>query len=271
MSAFYSQHGEDFLLNKIFRGKSDGYFVEVGCLDGIEYSNTYYFEKKGWRGACVEAHNDFIDALRANRPGSSVIHCAVGEDNVPSVTFYANIAGSLSTLDKSEEARWRANYSKDFHGFQEQRVPMRTLTSIFDELQVEKIDFVSLDIEGYEVKALTGLDFSKYLPKVFVIEFKNKEHKKQLDDILLKQGYFFLSQVGCNLLYSLDFADKKILDADHGAVSLVKVDASGVQHIRQVILTKPSRFRKFKSMLGSTILGRIWKLFRRTTESKSSN
>ena len=113
MNSFYSQHGEDFLLNKIFKGKADGYFVEIGCLDGIEYSNTYYFEKKGWKGTCIEAHNDFINVLQRNRPNSSIVHCAVGEDDVKSVIFYANKVGSLSTLDKNEEERWKKNYSKD--------------------------------------------------------------------------------------------------------------------------------------------------------------
>ena len=78
MSVYYSQHGEDFLLNKIFENKKTGYYVEIGCLDGIEFSNTYFFEKMGWEGACVEAHNDFIDKLRENRPRARVVHCAEG-------------------------------------------------------------------------------------------------------------------------------------------------------------------------------------------------
>jgi len=122
---FYSQHGEDFLLNKIFGGKKNGYFVEIGCLDGIEFSNTYHFERKGWRGCCIEAHKDFIDSLRKNRPKSAIVHCAVGEEDRDNVTFYANKVGSLSTLDKSEEDRWKKHYTKDFHGFEEQQVSMR--------------------------------------------------------------------------------------------------------------------------------------------------
>ena len=107
MEKFYSQHGEDFLVDKIFNGKTKGTYVEVGCLDGIEYSNTYYFEKKGWNGVCIEAHNDFIPILKQNRPKSTVVHCAAGEENKDEVTFYANKIGSLSTLDKNEEERWQ--------------------------------------------------------------------------------------------------------------------------------------------------------------------
>jgi FkbM family methyltransferase len=265
--SFYGQHAEDFLLDKIFKGKTDGYFVEIGCLDGIEYSNTYYFEKKGWNGVCVEAHNDFISALKKNRPQSAIVHCAVGEDNIDSVTFYANKAGSLSTLDKGEEERWKKNYTKDFHGFEEQKVPMRTLTSIFDELNVKSIDFVSLDIEGYEVKALAGLDFSKHLPKVFVIEYKDEIHKAGLEAILFKHRYHFLAHIGCNLFYSLQEDDRRVVTADYGLVHVIRVDEQGAQHPHEVNLSKPSFTDKIKSMLRVIGLGVIWRLIRRSQNS----
>ena len=69
METYYSQHGEDFLIHKIFKGKTNGYYVEIGCLDGIEFSNTYFFEKIGWKGACIEAHHDFIADLKEKAEG----------------------------------------------------------------------------------------------------------------------------------------------------------------------------------------------------------
>lgn len=259
MEIYYSQHGEDFLLNKIFKGKADGYYVEVGCLDGIEFSNTYFFEKKGWQGMCIEAHNDFIGALSKNRPNSKVVHCAVGETNKEKVTFYANKVGSLSTLDKDEEERWKANYAKDFYGFEEQEVSMRTLTSVFDELRVKTIDLVSLDIEGYEVQALIGLDFKKYSPRIFIIEYKDEIHKSQVDDILHKNQYHFLSKIGCNLFYSLNIEDKKILNANYGNIKLMKVDQYGVEQIHKISLINPTGI--FKILLA--VRARLSKIVRR--------
>jgi FkbM family methyltransferase len=265
---YYSQHGEDFLLNKIFNEKPRGYFVEVGCLDGIEYSNTYFFEKKGWKGMCIEAHNDFIKDLRLNRPHSTVVHCAVGEADKESVVFYANKAGSLSTLDKNEEDRWKRNYADDFHGFEEQNVSMRTLTSVFDEMHLADIDFVSLDIEGYEVKALSGLDFLKYKPKVFVIEYKDETHKEQLEEILLPNGYHFLSQIGCNLFYGLDISGKAVLEGHHGRIKLLQVDSAGINRYREIVLAKPTFVERVKSALLKTPLGKIWNFLRSPKTSK---
>ena len=259
MDIYYSQYGEDFLINKIFNNELNGCYVEVGCLDGVEFSNTYYFEKKGWRGACIEAHNDFISPLRRNRPNASVAHYAVGEKDADNVTFYANKIGSLSTLDKSEEERWKKNYKDYFHGFEEQKVQMRTLTTIFNELQIGHINFVSLDIEGYEVQALSGLDFTKYKPTVFIIEYKDEAHQNQIDNILLPQGYFFLSKIGCNLFYSLDLNHRKIVTARYGEVRLLQIDMDGKENWHNADQLNPTNARKIKSFLKRTFVARIWR------------
>ena len=37
-----SQLGQDVhVLHEVYKGKRDGYFVEIGAYDGIENSNTY--------------------------------------------------------------------------------------------------------------------------------------------------------------------------------------------------------------------------------------
>jgi FkbM family methyltransferase len=231
MNKFYSQAGEDFILDVLFDSKTRGYFVEVGCLDGIEFSNTYHFEKKGWKGICVEAHNGFIDKLTINRPGSKVVHCAVGERNEDGVIFYANKIGSLSTVDKSEEERWKKDYSDFFSGFEEQRVSMKTLTKIFDDADSREIDFISLDIEGYEVKALEGLDLEKYKPRLFVIEYKNNEHQKQLEEILFNHKYFLLIKIGCNLIYSNNKSDEKKINKNFKNIILSSINEQGEECI----------------------------------------
>lgn len=259
MEIYYSQHGEDFLLNKIFEGKSNGYYVEIGCLDGIEFSNTYFFEKRGWQGVCIEAHRDFIAPLKKNRPKASVVHCAVGEEDRENVTFYANRIGSLSTLNKNEEERWRKHYQEYFHGFEEQKVAMKTLTTIFNDLSVNSIDFISLDIEGYEVQALAGLDFNRYRPRIFIVEYKDEAHKNELEAILFKQGYHFLSKLGCNLFYSLDSADKSVMTASYGVVPLLQIDFEGNERWHKADHLRPDLRRKIRNAIKRSWLGSLWR------------
>jgi len=56
---FYSQNGEDFLLWSLFKGRKSGFYIDIGAFDGIHLSNSYYFEKNGWDGVCVEAHPEY--------------------------------------------------------------------------------------------------------------------------------------------------------------------------------------------------------------------
>ncbi len=204
MSNYYSQHGEDFVLDQLFRDKKEGFFVEVGCIDGRRFSNTLALEERGWRGLCVEAHAGYIELLRRNRHRSIICHCAAGEKDEDEIVFYANSRGSLSTVDRSKEALFRKKYGEYFTGFEKQRVPMRRLDTLFREHGITQIDIVSLDIEGYEGEALKGIDFQQYKPLVLVIESDAPEHESQLDRILIPNGYTKSVRIGPNIFYLLD-------------------------------------------------------------------
>jgi FkbM family methyltransferase len=218
MAKYYSQHGEDFLLDRIFEGQGTGFFVEVGCIDGIRFSNTLSFEERGWKGLCIEAHAGYINALRKNRPGSIVEHCAAGEADEESVPFYANFRGSLSSLDRTQEARFRG-FGKYFGGFTEQKVAKRRLDTVFAQHGIERIDVLSLDIEGYEVEALRGLNLARHRPQVMVIEVDGKVQEAMLDALILPNGYVKWICLGGNLFYVADRAligavQNRVLKAD---------------------------------------------------------
>lgn len=211
--SYYSQHGEDLILDKIFQGKQKGFFVEVGCIDGKRFSNTLHFEKKGWSGICVEAHCDYIELLKKNRPASKVVHCAVGKEDKLEVDFFANSRGSLSTLDNSQEETFKEKYGEFFTGFRKQVVPMMSLNSIFNKYNVNEIDVLSLDIEGFEVEAMQGINLKKFYPKVLVIESDSTDHEGNLDKIILNHNYYKLLKVSQNVYYirkDVNFDEKEI-------------------------------------------------------------
>ena len=201
MHRFYSQHGEDYLLELLFAEKNDGCFVEVGCIDGSRFSNTLHFEEKGWSGLCIEAHGDYIGILERNRPNSQVVHCAVGEANEDKAIFYANARGSLSTLDKTKEEEFKTKFPNYFTGFKEQIVKKKTLNSIFTENGLSKIDLLSLDIEGYEIQALQGLDLGACAPEVIVVESDSRLHEQRLDEIIIPRSYVKMMKLVYNIFY----------------------------------------------------------------------
>ena len=203
VSKYYSQHGEDALLDLIFGGQKNGFFVEVGCIDGRRFSNTLTFEERGWHGLCVEAHAGYIEMLEKNRPNSIVCHCAAGETDGDAI-FYANARGSLSSLDKTTEERWKRDYSEYFSGFEEQSVKKVRLSTLLDENHIEEIDILSLDIEGYEVEAMKGMDLNRHRPRVMVIESDSDEQERLLDQTILPHGYAKSIRFHGNLFYVRD-------------------------------------------------------------------
>ncbi len=164
----------------------EGFFIEAGGNNGFKQSNTYYYERfHNWKGILVEGIPDLYNKCVLERPNSQVFNCALVEDGFSDshVTMrYANLMSLVEGAQKGEtdeEAhinRWlkreqeKQTNSKSY----KVEVPARTLTSILDECNVDKIDFFSLDVEGYELNVLKGLDFSKYRPKLMLIEARYK-------------------------------------------------------------------------------------------------
>ena len=100
MIKYYSQSGEDFIAWHYFDFKKNGFFVEIGAFDGIHLSNTYSFERAGWRGICVEPHPEYFPICKKNRPNSICLHLACIEDeNIHQVEFNAEKLGLLSGIN----------------------------------------------------------------------------------------------------------------------------------------------------------------------------
>jgi len=59
------------------------------------------------------------------------------------------------------------------------------VTSV-DESQ---IDFFSLDVEGFELNVLKGLNFYKYRPKFMLIECLNERNKDEIQSYLSNYSY----------------------------------------------------------------------------------
>src|SRR5438477_10753923 len=81
---FKAQNGEDIILIQDFADKKSGFCVEVGAYDGVDISNTFVFEKLGWKCLLVEADPEMAEVCRHNRPAATVVNCAVVSPGSPS-------------------------------------------------------------------------------------------------------------------------------------------------------------------------------------------
>ncbi len=202
--AFYSQHGEDYVAWRVLgRSRGPRYFVEVGMIDGLRFSNTLAFERRGWRGLCVEAHPQSVERVRANRPNSTVVHAAASDEADGTATLYADPRGNLSSLIRRDEAELRRRFGRWFRGLAMVPVPVRRLDDLLAEAAAPReFELLSIDVEGNELAVLRGLDLSRWRPRLIIVEAEDALDRAMLDYHLEPYGYRRARTLGVNAVYA---------------------------------------------------------------------
>jgi FkbM family methyltransferase len=191
-SARYSRpalYDLDRKLEKVLSFRA-GFFVELGANDGFNQSNTYFLERwRGWRGILIEAIPELYHRAVAQRPRARVFNCACVAFDYPDPEVQMSYANLMSVVKGSwHDPKLEAEHVATGQRLEnitrpvEVRVPARTLTSILDECGVSSVDFLSLDVEGYEAAVLRGLDLSRHAPRYILVEAR---YPDDLDDLLL--------------------------------------------------------------------------------------
>ena len=194
---------------KKYLSKQSGYYVEVGSYDGRGGSNTYHLEMQlGWSGVLVEPimHLFFRSRQIRNLNKNQFFNAAcVSEDyKLPYIELYYSGMMSVVTEDigkmKSEDwARVGSQFLSRGETVQRAYSNARTLTSILDEAKAPNvIDFLSIDVEGYELSVLNGIDFHRYSFNFILIETSENSPSFEL---LLKLGYEHLATIAQNVLF----------------------------------------------------------------------
>ena len=132
-----------------------GIFIESGAYDGLTQSNTAIFEMKfGWTGLLIEPSAALQSLIRSNRPNAIVIHAAL-------------VSSEMNGTRMTDPGGRPDGKSSPLGGGE---VVGRSISSILDDLARPRIDLWSLDVEGAELGALRGMDFSRHRPAWILIE-----------------------------------------------------------------------------------------------------
>jgi FkbM family methyltransferase len=140
-------------LDKIFKQKYSGVFVELGAHNGLIQSNTAFFEfNRGWRGILIEPSTNQYEECKKNRPNSFVLNYACVSNEYQKDTIEGDFIGGMMSSVNAERTKRKCDLIT---------IKATTLEKIFDEYNFKEIDFLSLDTEGYELNILKGINFSK--------------------------------------------------------------------------------------------------------------
>jgi FkbM family methyltransferase len=171
---FLSQFGQDWwLYQHVFWHYPAGYLgtmVEAAAFNPVKESNSYFFEKcMGWKGVLVEPQPQNYHDFLGLRTFALAPWCVSDSREMLKFQTFTGVEKHASGLGKvAREAGAGAIYdvtveraSKAKGALTEITVPCAPLQDIFDHFEMQHIDYLSLDVEGSEMRAVKSIDFSR--------------------------------------------------------------------------------------------------------------
>lgn len=203
-----SQKGEDLLIDKYFKHKRRGFYIDVGACHPKRLSNTKLFYDRGWHGINIEPNPLRIALFYKDRRRDINLNMGIGTTRKMS-TFYQLGHAGVSTFSK-KEAHSLIKLGHKLEG--RMKIPMYRLEDIIRKYVKGNIDFMTVDTEGLDLEVLKSNNWEKYRPKLLCVETidfidlltnvkENQNRKNKITRYLLGKGYKELFSNGLNTFY----------------------------------------------------------------------
>jgi FkbM family methyltransferase len=205
--------GIDLLLDLFFKSINikKGTYIDVGCNHPIFNNSTHILYKNGWSGINIDLDFHFIDLFNYFRPDDFNKQIACSDTEGEKDLFFYHNKSALNTLSKEVHAFRNAKIE------QVKKIKTTTLNHILESSKYKdnKINLLSIDVEGYEMNVLKGFDLEKYSPDIVVIEYVDLSMKKEefynnnitkvlaseISTYMQSQNYSFVNWLNQDLVY----------------------------------------------------------------------
>jgi len=177
---YYSSEGEDLFLKKKLDLKKKGFYVDVGAYHPIRHNNTMILYQNGWRGINIDANQFSIDLFNFIRPKDENINIAIS-DKSEKIEFYSSKQHDpQSTANK---IFLKYDYIDKNRKYTKKEIEAKTLNDVLKNSKYngQQIDFLNIDVQGYDYKVLKSLDFKAYKPKYICVEIQFVNENEIMD------------------------------------------------------------------------------------------
>ena len=201
----YSQCAEDLIVEQhfghYFKQGSKGFYVDAGSHHPIRGSNSFRLYKAGWKGILIDMEESKVLSAKLARPRDQAVKAAIS-DKKEYVTIYSPSKFSTNATISTEVIVKATNLK-----------PVSSISTTTLDVLLERyncprrFEFLSIDLEGQDYKALLGLSFEKFSPKLICIE--NHESslgivrllESKIHQHLTKNSYEFCGWSGPSTFY----------------------------------------------------------------------
>lgn len=198
----YAQRFEDFHLWRCFGGQTNGFYIDVGAGHPVFDNVSFAFYLGGWCGITVEPNPALAELGRAVRPRDQLHEGLCGAAPGEATLYLQREFHGLSTM-VAEHAR---SAEKEVNRQSEAvTLPMTTLAALCAAHAPARFEFLKVDVEGAEAAVLRGADFSRFRPKIIVVEaIKPLSLEPAWDEwepLLARHGYAYVWDDELNRYY----------------------------------------------------------------------
>lgn len=204
----YSQCGEDLIVEHIFRslGIKTVSYLDIGAYHPFFLSNTAKFYLNGGKGVLIEPDPYLLKQIKRKRKRDVCLNIGISPDEAKTeASFYVLTTKTLNTFSYKEAQEYTKTGSQKIE--KTMSIPVLSINSVIEKNFTSTPNFLSIDVEGWDLEIIKSLDFEKYRPEVICIETITYSEDAQsskipeIIDFVKSKGYLNYADTNINTIF----------------------------------------------------------------------
>jgi FkbM family methyltransferase len=206
----YGQCGEDLIVESFIAARAFSEGLDPSALRYLEIGGNHPFATSAtfllhahleMTRVIVEANGRLIAALRKGRPRDTIVHAAVIDSDEETVLLSVSRLNELSSLDPKFVL---SGIGGSVGQARTERVPAIRINQIIERHLGAAPCFMSIDVEGLDLRLLRDFDFSRYRPWFIQVEPSDDYlpgNSATICKFMCSVGYRLIAKTKVNMIF----------------------------------------------------------------------